>query len=161
MAGVLAAVFVREELEEEEEGLAISSRGRVWWGGGLYCATERTGFSFAALSKLASLSIRNLRRKRERERRREREGGERQREGGRERREILRYTVQWNLSIVNGHNCRSLRSQLHHHTNPKVRPLAKTSFPNGGCCNIQLLRATVEIHVFLGKLLTFSLPVLC
>ena len=80
MAGVLAAVFVREELEEEE-GLAISSRGRVWWGGGLYCATERTGFSFAALSKLASLSIRNLWREREKGRKREREG-EREREGG-------------------------------------------------------------------------------
>ena len=75
VAGVLAAVLVRA-LEEEEEGLAISSRGRVWWGGGLYCATERTGFSFAALSKLASLSIRNLRGERERER-----GKEREREG--------------------------------------------------------------------------------
>ena len=86
MAGVLAAVFVREELEEEE-GLVISSRGRVWWGGGLYCATERTGFSFAALSKLASLSIRNLRGERERER-------EREREIGRERLGKIRGTVE-------------------------------------------------------------------
>ena len=85
MAGVLAAVFVREELEEEEEGLAISSRGRVWWGGGLYCATERTGFSFAALSKLASLSIRNLWRKREREKREREIEGEREGERERER----------------------------------------------------------------------------
>ena len=63
---VVAGVVLVMKLEEEEEGLAISSRGRVWWGGGLYCATDRTGFSFAALSKLASLSIRNLQRGRER-----------------------------------------------------------------------------------------------
>jgi hypothetical protein len=64
VAGVVAAVLVRalEEEEGEEEGLAISSRGRVWWWGGLYCATERVGFSLAALSKLASLSSRNLHR---------------------------------------------------------------------------------------------------
>ena len=88
MAGVLAAVFVRELEEEEEEGLAISSRGRVWWGGGLYCATDRTGFSLAALSKLANLSIRNLRRERERGRGRER--GEMERERKRERDKNLR-----------------------------------------------------------------------
>ena len=84
MAGVLAAVFVRELEEEEEEGLAISSRGRVWWGGGLYCATDRTGFSLAALSKLANLSIRNLRREREREGEGEREERWRERERERE-----------------------------------------------------------------------------
>ena len=64
--GVLhvAAVLVRAALEEEEEeAVAISSLGRVW--GGLYGATGREGFSLAALSKLASLSIRNLQRKRD------------------------------------------------------------------------------------------------
>ena len=54
---VLAAVWVIA-LEEA----AISSLGRVW--GGLYCATVREGFSLAALSKLASRSIRNLYRER-------------------------------------------------------------------------------------------------
>ena len=58
--GVLAAVLVRALVE----AVAISSLGRVW--GGLYCATGREGFSLAARSKLASLSIRNLQRKRQR-----------------------------------------------------------------------------------------------